>query len=245
MPHPLLAVFDLNTVLEWINPVGNPDKLKPIGSILAILLTLTRLMYYWIKIAADPTKAKKRGGVIDRLSKLIKRKPWLMPAVHVVSWIALFAFVVAIAWQAQLIATQTAKLSSTVLPGARNDNIASIEARLRALEDKAKQPVPEYRLVWFDSRRGDKLFQVLKTQPARTEVENNEFDSWCVPLDLHGYTVRDKYLVAGHEHFQDVGKGPPNWWTAEPYKLPELRERWLQIMDDERWYVYEVVKTNP
>jgi hypothetical protein len=41
--------------------------------------------------------------------------------------------------------------------------------------------------------------------------------------------------VAGDEQFK--GTREPNWWTKAPYNLPPRVQRWLNIMDDERWYV--------
>lgn len=250
-----LALLDLSSIIEWINPIGNPDKLKPIASILAILLTLTRLLYYWIKIAADSSKSKKRGSLLERLSRLIKQKPWVMPAVHMLSWVVLFMFVVAIAWQVQLIATQTAKISSTVLPGARNDNIAAIEARLRALEAAQSNPptivqtqrASRFILVWFNHFEGNMLYKVNRTDTNRGAVRNDEFRQWCEPFIESNYTIKNRWLVAADKEFKDVpGKGRANWWTGEAYdSQPKLEQQWLDIMDDERWYVYEVVKTNP
>jgi len=56
-------------------------------------------------------------------------------------------------------------------------------------------------------------------------------------LDLSKKTIVWQKEAAGDEVFKN---GPANWWAASPYGLPPLNPRWLQIMDDERWYVMEL-----
>lgn len=97
-------------------------------------------------------------------------------------------------------------------------------------------PQHQYKLVWFNHEDG-KLWEVRSTNTNITEVRNGQFKSWCAPFDESQFVVHQRRLVAGDEHFKESA----NWWTVAPYGLPALNERWLQIMDDEKWYFYEVV----
>jgi hypothetical protein len=80
----------------------------------------------------------------------------------------------------------------------------------------------------------DVIYEVVRTNPEVAEIDNNGFKSWCKPFFRDQYVILSEVEVAGDEHFKN---GEPNWWTKSPYYLPALRERWFQIMDDERWYV--------
>jgi len=97
------------------------------------------------------------------------------------------------------------------------------------------QHAHEYKLVWFDHL--DRSFwEVMRTDTNVREVRNEDFKSWCIPFDESRYIIFKKRLIAADEEF----KGEPNWWVAPPYNLPALNPRWLQIMDDEQWFFYEV-----
>ena len=97
------------------------------------------------------------------------------------------------------------------------------------------QQVIQYKLVWYNHLDG-KFWEVIRTALDKKEVRNDEFKTWCIPFDENQYLVFQKRLVASDERFtQGV-----NWWSKPPYNLPSLNLEWLKIMDDERWYVYEV-----
>lgn len=105
-----------------------------------------------------------------------------------------------------------------------------------------------FKLVWVNHYEPGVLYEVDTSKVQNKEaVGNEEFRSWCKPFNEAEYQVVNRWLVAADEEFKDVpGKGRENWWTGSAYGgLAALKPKWLQIMDDERWYVYEVVKTNP
>ena len=99
------------------------------------------------------------------------------------------------------------------------------------------QPQHQYKLVWYNHYQSNQLWEVKRTDLSVSHVGNDLFQSWCIPFDETKYVVHQRRQIAGDEQFKE----PQNWWVAEPYKLPALNKRWLEIMDDERWYFYDVV----
>lgn len=94
----------------------------------------------------------------------------------------------------------------------------------------------QFKLVWYNHYQPDKLWEVTRTDLGATRVGNDLFSSWCIPFDESKFVVFQRRQIAGDEQFKET----QNWWVADPYKLPPLHKRWLEIMDDERWYFYEV-----
>jgi|SRR5271166_1337324 len=91
-----------------------------------------------------------------------------------------------------------------------------------------------WKLIWFDHYRPNQLFEVVRTDVSKANVDNRVFNSWCVPIDPNSFNILEKVEIAGDEHW----KVPPEFLTA--HGLPMLNERWFQIMDDERWYAARV-----
>jgi hypothetical protein len=244
------------TPFEWINPVGNPDKLKAITQWLGLLVVILQLVYWGVRLSKELDQKKRRSSLLVILNGLITKHPWINTAIHIASSVVVLAFVIVIGIQSSLVATQVAVLSKATLPGARNENILSLEQRISNLEKKAEtggivqpppQGVPQYKLVWFNHFEGNMLYQVNRTETGKNDVMNDEFRTWCSPFNEQDYVIQERYLVAADEQFKDVpGKGKENWWNKPEYdNLPKLNPRWLQIMDDERWYVYKVVPRVP
>jgi hypothetical protein len=102
-------------------------------------------------------------------------------------------------------------------------------------------PVPpiRYVLVFMDHEDPTgMLWKVLRTDITQREIGRGDFKRWCVRFAPSEKNIVSQEEVAGDEHFKLSGGRNANWWTSDPYNLPPLIERWFQIMDDERWYVY-------
>jgi hypothetical protein len=102
-------------------------------------------------------------------------------------------------------------------------------------------PTPSliYKLLWYNHFEPQTIYEVVRTNPEVPGIENNGFKNWCKPFFRDQYVIISEVEVAGDESFKN---GEPNWWTKPPYYLPELRQSWLHIMDDERWYVVTLQK---
>jgi hypothetical protein len=130
-------------------------------------------------------------------------------------------------------------LASASSPVSQPTPSSTVAATPTAIPTPAATPTPkpqnEYALVWYNHFEPNTLYKVNFTDITKPELRNNEFRQFCSPLDLSHKRVISREEVAGDERF----KGPrePNWWTKPPYNLPALTQRWLNIMDDERWYV--------
>jgi hypothetical protein len=116
---------------------------------------------------------------------------------------------------------------------------ATVESQLKAgtltLPPDRIQQAHEYKLVWYDHLDG-RFWEVMRTDVSISDVRNEQFKSWCVPFDESQYIILKKRLIAADEQFKEGA----NWWVLPPYKLPALNQRWLEIMDDEKWFFYEV-----
>lgn len=95
----------------------------------------------------------------------------------------------------------------------------------------------QYKLIWYNHYKPNTLWEVTKRADVNiSDVRNDLFQSWCIPFEESKYEIYQRRLVAADEEFKET----QNWWVAPPYDLPALNKRWLEIMDDERWYFYEV-----
>jgi hypothetical protein len=102
----------------------------------------------------------------------------------------------------------------------------------------AQKPTARYALVWFDHFNSDPLYRVVSTNlgTPSDDINNELFRSWCQPFTVPPSQPVAKLLAAADEKF----KIDYTLWTVPPYSLPELDERWFEILDDERWYVVEL-----
>jgi hypothetical protein len=91
-----------------------------------------------------------------------------------------------------------------------------------------------WKLIWYDHFRRNQLFEVLKTDVSKADVNNSVFNSWCVPIARNNFNILEQVLIAKDEQWQVS----PAFLTD--HGLPMLNERWFQIMDDERWYAVRV-----
>jgi hypothetical protein len=92
----------------------------------------------------------------------------------------------------------------------------------------------QWKLIWYNHYQPNTLFEVLSTDLSVGDITNNLFQTWCKPFDPSGFQILEKVEIAGDEHW----KVPPQFLSDRG--LPMLNERWFQIMDDERWYVFKV-----
>ena len=74
----------------------------------------------------------------------------------------------------------------------------------------------QYKLIWYDHYQPNALWEVThNARPEVAQVDNGLFHTWCVPFRESDYVVIQR------------------------------NKRWLQIMDGEKWYFYEVVPKQP
>jgi hypothetical protein len=91
-----------------------------------------------------------------------------------------------------------------------------------------------WKLIWYDHFLPNQLFEVLRTDVSKADVNNSVFHTWCAPIDRNNFNILEQVLVAKDEHWQVS----PGFLTD--HGLPMLNERWFQIMDDEQWYAVRV-----
>ena len=112
--------------------------------------------------------------------------------------------------------------------------IATVLVGLAVFSIQAAKAQEIWKLIWYDHYRPNQLFEVVGTDVSKADVDNGIFNSWCVPFDPSQFDVLARIEIAGDEHW----KASSDLLTQ--HGLPMLNERWFQIMDDERWYVYQL-----
>lgn len=223
------------TFTEWLKDNGlagkqGGDLLNEYGVVIIIVVTLLGIASAIIKMIG--AFAKTSTIPTTHVPKLLNRLITLAFVVVFLSFVSLVLFQVLYA---------ATKASSPVVPPAIPGPTTGVVAPPPAA-------TTEYKLIWFNHFEPGMLYEVDATKVQnKDKIGNDEFRSWCKPFIQGQHQIVNRWLVAAHEDFQEVpGKGRENWWTSEKYNsLAPLRKRWLEIMDDESWYVYEVVRANP
>ena len=105
-----------------------------------------------------------------------------------------------------------------------------------APEPRPARPKLQYKLIWVNHFEPGKYYEVVRTDVQRKEIRNDEFKQWCIPFDPNRWIIHESRLIAGDEHWKE----DPTRLSRSPYNLPAMNERWFQIMDDEKWYLYTV-----
>jgi hypothetical protein len=119
-------------------------------------------------------------------------------------------------------------------PATPRDKIA--RSATPSSQQPARRPAIQYKLIWVNHFEPNKLYEVVRTDLSRREIRNDEFKKWCIPFDVSRWIVHESRLIAGDEHWKE----DPTRLSGAPYHLPPMNERWFQIMDDEKWYLYAV-----
>jgi hypothetical protein len=115
--------------------------------------------------------------------------------------------------------------------------IATLFVGLSVFSVQAAKAQEMWKLIWYDHFRPNQLFEVVGTDVSKADVDNRIFNSWCVPFDPNKFVILQPPIqIAGDEHWKGTGASE----FLSEHGLPMLNERWFQIMDDERWYIYRV-----
>jgi hypothetical protein len=107
-------------------------------------------------------------------------------------------------------------------------------------------PQTQYVLVWYN-HFDNSFYRVISTNLQTNSDDfansnrNSLFRSWCVPFSIAADKPLAQLVIGAGGGF--VTKVNYILWTQPPYNLPALSSRWLEIMDDERWYVVQVPST--
>jgi hypothetical protein len=96
--------------------------------------------------------------------------------------------------------------------------------------------------VWLNHNDG-RLYVVVNPDQTNRELAgpggpNEVYKRWCTPFDPSQYRQINSNPVNAAS--DEVVHSPP-----EAFGLPAINPRWPQIMDDERWYIYDYVVDVP
>ncbi|MBL9143230.1 MAG: hypothetical protein JNM99_06055 [Verrucomicrobiaceae bacterium] len=223
---------------------GTASSVNPVLATLATAFSIFAFLYQCHSMVANSKKKKRKQATESPEANPKPRESGVELVLKVGTWSLSAALLAYLFLQVQWTAASVSDLTNAVLPDGRAQNIQSLEKRIRDLETSVRvNAESRWILVWYNHFESNMLYQVNRTDMGKNEVRNDEFRTWCSLFNEQDYIIQERYLVAADEQFKDVpGKGKENWWTTPEYNnLPRLKPRWLQIMDDERWYVYKVI----
>lgn len=237
--NPSILLASSLTFSEWLKSKGlagryGSEVLDQYGVHIIVITGILGIATLTLRIIGSGVRSRSRK---DKSDLSAHQKFWLFRALIGLAFTSVFfAFISLTLFQVYYSSVKAASPSPPDTPKAEKGSVPDVT------KPTVPNAQPEYKLVWYNHLEPTKLYEVTRTDTNRADVGNAEFKSWCRELNLAQWEVLSVEQVAGDEQYKSVpNRSADNWWIAEPYNLPRLLQRWLKIMDDERWYVYKVV----